>query len=177
MTDGRGQLARHILLVGFMGSGKSTVGRLLARSTGRTLIDTDAGIEHMTGRSIPDIFSVEGEAAFRAYEREYLLRLVGERPAVVSCGGGIVTTAPCRELLEQLGTVVFLEVGADEALARIGSSSTRPLLKGADEMRALLDERLPWYRAVADVCIDTSGKEPGQVADEVRAALVERGVL
>lgn len=177
MTVGDGKLARHILLIGFMGSGKSTVARLLARSTGRPLVDTDDGIEHMVGRSIPEIFSVEGEEAFRAYEREYLLRLVGERPSIVSCGGGIVTTAPCRELLSHLGCVVFLEVGADEALERIGSSSSRPLLKGVDEMRALLEARLPWYREVADVCVDTSGRKPGQIADEVRAALGERGIL
>lgn len=177
MMAGRGHGARHILLVGFMGSGKSTVARELSIACGWPVIDMDDGIERMVGRPITDIFADEGEAAFRSYEHEYLLGLADERPSIVSCGGGVVVTEPCRELLPRLGCVVFLEVGADEALARIGSSSSRPLLKGAAEMRVLLEERLPWYRAVADMTIDTSGKEPGRIASELKAALEERGVL
>ena len=176
MTADGGQLARHILLVGFMGSGKSTVGRELARMTGRPLVDTDDEIERMAGKAIPEIFAEDGEPAFRALERECLLGLADARPSIVSCGGGIVTTAPCRELLARLGTTVFLEVGADEAIGRIGASSSRPLLRGVDEMEALLEERLPAYREVADLSIDTSGREPGDIAAEIRAVLEERGI-
>ena len=176
MTEGENPQARHILLVGFMGSGKSTVGRELARTTGRPLVDTDDVIEQMAGKGIPEIFADEGEPGFRALERVCLLGLADAQPSIVSCGGGIVTTAACRELLARLGFTVFLEVGVDEALERIGASSSRPLLKGADEMRVLLDERLPWYREVADLCVDTSGREPASIAAEIVMAAGERGI-
>lgn len=177
MTTGGSQLANHILLVGFMGSGKSTVGCELARMTGRPLIDTDDVIERMAGKAIPEIFAGEGEEGFRERECECLLRIADEQPSIVSCGGGIVTTETCRELLGRLGFTVFLEVDAGEAVERIGASPERPLLKGVDEMRALLAQRLPWYREVADLRIDTSGREPAAIADEIIAALRERGVL
>ena len=167
----------HLLLVGFMGSGKSTAARKLARRYGKVSFDTDIGITRMLDKTVPQIFDEEGEAGFREHEYEYLRYLWDVEPAIVSCGGGIISTEKSRALLKRLGFVVFMQVDPDEAVGRISSPRSRPLLANGGDYHALYERRLPWYLEVADLTFDTSGMKPGQVAVELGEILRERGLV
>lgn len=120
----------HILLVGFMGSGKTSVSRRLSAITGLSLIDVDYRIEAIQHRKIPRIFAEEGEEGFRRIETETLAGLKYEGRSIISCGGGIVCNPANRPILESLGTVIFLDVPLEEAIGRISNPTTRPLLSG-----------------------------------------------
>ncbi|PYM81437.1 MAG: hypothetical protein DME09_16795, partial [Candidatus Rokuibacteriota bacterium] len=141
--------ADHIMLVGFMGAGKSTVGRLLARRLGRCFVETDDMIVAREGRSIPDIFGESGEARFRELEAEVLESLGLKRGDVIATGGGL----PCREgrmaRLRALGTVVWLKGDFGEMYERAGGAGLRPMLaeRSRAEVEALYREREPHYRA------------------------------
>lgn len=167
----------HVLLVGFMGSGKSTAARKLARRYGQVSFDTDIGITRMLDKTVPQIFDEEGEEGFRRHEYEYLRYLWDIKPAIVSCGGGIVSYEKSRELIKRLGFVVFMNVDPDEAVSRISSPKSRPLLVNGGDPRALYEKRLPWYREVADMEFDTTGMKSGQVAVELGGLLHERGLI
>lgn len=177
--DGSGRsIGSHVLLIGFMGAGKSTVARRLARRYGKASFDTDAGISRMVGKSIPEIFSDEGEQTFRRYECEYLQYLKDMEPGIVSCGGGIVTYEGSRRALRELGFVVYLDVSVDEVYRRISSTESRPNL--SDDRRRteeLYESRLPLYMECADLVVDTNGKSSSAVARELGNILVERGVI
>jgi shikimate kinase len=164
----------HIFLVGFMGSGKSTVGRMVADRMKMPFCDLDREIEKRRGRTVQEIFAQDGEPAFRQLEHEELGTLVDAPDTVVACGGGVVIDDRNRALLKQLGTVVYLRVSAEEALARVGSTEGRPLLAGPDPLRtagALLATRESLYEAAADIVLDTAGLLPARVADLVVEAL------
>lgn len=164
----------HVFLIGFMGAGKSTVGRRLAVRLGLPFIDLDARIEQDAGCSIVEIFDAEGEQRFRDREREALAAVAEEPASVVACGGGIVLADENRRLLNDTGRVVYLKVSAGEALARIGDTTGRPLLERGDAgamAATLLAARETLYRAVADVEVDTSGLDRDSVADAVFEAL------
>ena len=153
---------KHVVLTGFMASGKTAVGRRLAKRLDRSFIDTDRLIEEEAGRSIPEIFSASGEAAFRDLEHEVVCGLAErlKRPSIVSTGGGTFVAERNRAPLHALGVVVCLVVGIQTILDRIGrSSGSRPLAEGpdaAERLGALLDERMPAYRQ-ADVLVETDG--------------------
>jgi shikimate kinase len=166
---------RHVLLIGFMGSGKSTAGRLVACRLAREFVDLDELIVEREGRSIPEIFAAGGEEAFRTAESAALGELAGLVPTVIACGGGIVLDDANRSMLGALGLVVYLQVSAEEALARIGDTSGRPLLAGggASMAASLLRSREALYEATADVSVATAGLDPEAVADEIVRA-VER---
>lgn len=155
-----------------MGAGKTTVARLLAREWGVTVRDTDADIEAVAGKPISEIFVDDGEAHFRALERAAVARALQEHDGVLALGGGAVLDETTRGLLRD-HPVVFLNVGLSDAVKRVGMGTGRPLLLGnvRARVKALLDERLPIYRAVATVTVDTDGKAPSDVAAEVIAAL------
>ncbi|MDO9108838.1 MAG: shikimate kinase [Coriobacteriia bacterium] len=164
----------HVLLIGFMGCGKSTVGRLLALRLGRTFVDLDDRVCALAGTTVERIFAEHGEATFRRLEANALESLLREPPSVVACGGGVVVSEGNRTLLPQLGTVFYLRVDAAEALRRIGDTSSRPLLAGpgaASAARALLAERESVYAAVARVSIDTQGQSVQQVTEKIITAL------
>ncbi len=177
MSDASQHSPNHIFLIGFMGSGKSTIARKLARRYGRVSFDIDIGIARMKGKSIPKIFAQEGEQAFRQYELEYLEYLEDKPSSIISCGGGIITTKECRDKLRELGFVVFLEVDANEALSRISSTKSRPLLSNGSDPQALLEKRMPLYLEVADLRFDTSNKSANQVTKELGEELQKRGLL
>ncbi|GGN69126.1 hypothetical protein GCM10011610_07160 [Nocardia rhizosphaerihabitans] len=163
----------RVVLVGPPGSGKSTIGRKLARELGVELYDTDAGIEADTGRTIPEIFATDGEPEFRRIEEEVVRRAVLEHDGVVSLGGGSVLSAQTREVL-RAATVVYLEISVGEGLRRTGSSNARPLLNGADpgaKYRELMRIRRPLYREVATVRVRTDGRSPGRVVRMILAKL------
>ncbi|MFE0475732.1 shikimate kinase [Streptomyces sp. NPDC058947] len=166
-----------VVLVGPMGVGKSTVGRLLAERLGVSYRDTDDDIVAEQGRTIAEIFVDEGEAAFRAVEARAVARALAEHDGVLALGGGAVLDPRTRALLAGR-PVVFLDVDADEAVRRIGRDPGRPLLAGDPRRhwRALAAARRPLYREVARAVVDTSGRAPGGVVEAVLAALAPRGV-
>lgn len=167
-----------IFLIGFMGSGKTTVGRLLAARLGWTFADLDDRIARAAGMAIPEIFAREGEPAFRRRETEALRGAAAERRTVLATGGG----AACREenltLMLGAGRVVALGVSSGEAVRRAGRASGRPLLDGAADpdaaAAALLAAREPFY-ARADIRVDTDGRPPAQIVEQIAVALASPG--
>jgi shikimate kinase len=155
-----------------MGAGKTTVGALLARRWGVTARDTDHDVEAAAGRSISDIFVDDGEAAFRALERAAVAEALATHDGVLALGGGAVLDPGTRELLTG-HHVVFLRVGLADAVRRVGLGSARPLLLGnvRGRVKALLDERTPIYESVATLVVDTDGRTPEDVAEEIASAL------
>jgi shikimate kinase len=157
-----------IVLIGFMGAGKSAVGRELARRTGLPRHDTDELIRQRFGASIPDIFEQQGEAVFRDAETELLRKL--DNSAVVVTGGGIVLREENVRLLRAFGRTVWLDADEETLWRRASRRSTRPLLHGLnprERFSALLRERLPLYEAAADDCVDTAGRSVVEVADAI----------
>ncbi|GEP34062.1 shikimate kinase [Nocardioides szechwanensis] len=160
------------VLVGPMGSGKSTVGALLAEALGVTARDTDADVERLAGREVSDIFVESGEEHFRALEKQAVAEALATHDGVLSLGGGAVLDPDTRALLAD-HRVVFLRVGLSEAVKRVGLGTGRPLLLGnvRSRIKALLDERAPIYASVADVTVDTDQRTPEDIVDEIRKAL------
>jgi len=167
-------VGKPIALIGLMGSGKSAVAREIGERLGTSVADLDALIESEEGRPIARLFEREGEPWFRRREGVALDQALGAGARVIACGGGIVLSAAhCRVLRERCWTV-WLEVAPAEAAARLaGETEARPLLAGADpaaRLAELLDARAPRYAATADLRVDTSGRAPGAIADEIIAA-------
>jgi shikimate kinase len=161
-----------IVLIGPMGSGKSSVARELAGRTGWRWIDTDRLAAQQAGRSIPEIFATQGEECFRDLECAAVRTLAGLRPAIVATGGGVVLRAENIALLRSLGCVAWLTASEDVLFERISRTRKRPLLATADPratMRALLTVRDPLYAACSHVKIDTSLLSHAEVADAVLA--------
>ncbi|MBJ7338555.1 shikimate kinase [Mycolicibacterium sp.] len=156
------------VLVGMPGSGKSTIGRRLAKALDVPLLDTDAKIVETTGRTIADIF-VEGEPEFRRIEADVVRAALAEHDGIVSLGGGAITTPEVRKALAG-HTVIYLEISAAEGIRRTSGGTTRPLLAGADpgeRFRELMTERVPMYREVATMRINTNRRNPGAVVRHI----------
>jgi shikimate kinase len=168
--------ARPVLvLVGPPGSGKTTVGRVLARRLGVTFTDVDALIVERIGKSIAEMFTEDGEDAFRALEREVVADALAASDGVLALGGGSVLAATTRERLRG-HRVVLLWVGLADGLRRTGMSTARPLLAGVNPratFKALLDARAPLYREVATVEVDTSRRSANQVARAVLSQVAQ----
>ena len=158
-------MAPKAVLIGLPGSGKSTIGRRLAKSLGVALLDTDAAIEQTTGRTIADIFSNDGEQEFRRIEEEVIRDALGSHDGVLSLGGGAITSPGVREALSG-HTVIYLEISAAEGVRRTGGTTVRPLLAGGDraeKFRALMSQRVPLYRRAATIRVNTNRRNPGAV--------------
>ena len=159
----------RVVLVGPMGAGKSTVGELLAESWGTTFRDTDRDVEDAQGRPISEIFVESGEQFFRDLERQAVKEALETHDGVLALGGGAVMDQETRDALEGR-LVVFLHVGLSDAVKRVGLGTARPLLLGnvRARVKALLDQRLPVYRGVATITVETDGVPAEEVARQVR---------
>jgi shikimate kinase len=165
--------AKLVCLIGFMGSGKSTTARLLARQVGWQYVDLDKNIIETTGLSIPAIFARAGESGFRKIEHEQLARLIGEavenrRPRILSLGGGTTAQPQNVALLRQHGAIlIWLHCQVEELLRRCARITNRPLFRDEASFRKLYEERLPAY-AIADYRVE-SHIEPLRVVEQILA--------
>ena len=159
----------RLVLMGAPGSGKSTIGRTLARKLDSELIDTDAMIEERTGRKISDIFVESGEAEFRRIEREVVLESLQAKDAIVALGGGSVLDEDVQRAMGDLSTVVYLEVSISNAAPRIGLNKERPLLLAAPRAQwlSLMEARRPIYERLAKFTFSTDNRKPNEVAAEI----------
>jgi 3-dehydroquinate synthase len=149
---------KNIFLVGLMGSGKTTVGRALAKRMGMPFVDADHEIESRTGTTISMIFEIEGEAGFRRREAEVIRDLTARQGVVLATGGGAILDPQNREYLKTRGTVVYLRASVNSILHRTSMDKSRPLLQTADPRKTieeLAKQREPLYREVAHITIDT----------------------
>ncbi|NKB25596.1 MAG: shikimate kinase [Kiritimatiellae bacterium] len=159
----------NIILFGFMGTGKSTVGALVARQTARVHLDTDTLIEKQVGSSIADIFSAEGELFFRDVERKVIQNVSQKKNLVITVGGGAVLYPENINRLETNGVLICLRASVEIIFKRIGTGSSRPLLEGVNTCKAIekiLEKRMPLYDALPHQ-VDTSELSPASVAEQV----------
>ncbi len=166
-------MAPKAVLVGLPGSGKSTIGRRLAKALGVGLLDTDVAIEQQTGRGIAEIFATDGEQEFRRIEEQVVRAALADHDGIVSLGGGAITSPGVCDALAG-HTVIYLEIGAREGVRRTGGSAVRPLLAGpdrAEKYRALMANRVPLYRRVATIRVDTNRRNPGAVVRNIVSRL------
>ena len=163
------------VIVGPPGAGKTTIGELVASALGRPFADTDALIEDVAGKPIPEIFFDDGEPHFRKLEAEAVANALETFDGVLALGAGAILSDQTRALLAG-HPVVYLSVDFADAMKRVGLGAGRPLLamNPRATMRHLLDQRRPLYEAVATITVDTSGREPNEIAAEVAAALGAR---
>jgi shikimate kinase len=165
---------RNVVLIGFMGTGKSSVGRELARRWGFRFLDTDSIIRNQYGKSISEIFSVFGEHFFRDQEFATLTNLLHSHRSVIATGGGIVIQPRNVDLLRKLGTTIWLKADQTTILERVSRNKNRPLLQTADPeatIARLLAERGPLYESAADLIVDSSGLSHHEVAEKVITGL------
>ena len=169
--------AGSVYLVGMMGAGKSTVGRLLARRLKLRFLDCDDEIERRCGVKIPLIFEIEGETGFRARESEVIAELTALPGIVLATGGGAVLSAENRRRLASHGTVIYLRARPEDLYNRVRHDRNRPLLASADPLRRLRElhaERDPRYASIADLVVDTGRQTVQALARELVARLGER---
>lgn len=166
----------NVFLVGLMGAGKTSVGRLLARRLGKAFCDCDQEIERATGVKIPVIFEIEGEAGFRAREAKLLAGLANRRNIVLATGGGAVLSGENRALLAANGVVVYLRAAARDLWSRTRHDKNRPLLKTAEplaKLEQLFAERDPLYRSIADIIVESGSQSVASLAHRVEQQLHE----
>lgn len=162
-------MKRNIVLIGFMGCGKSTLARILSQKLGWPSFSTDAVVEAKAGKKIPEIFQDEGEGHFRHMEHEAVLEVARKQGVIVDCGGGVVLNPKNIEALKKTGTLVFLSCDADVIYKRVKTQPKRPLLDVPDplaKIKDLLKERQPYYQQ-ADMTMDTSDGDLSRVAQEI----------
>lgn len=165
---------KPIILTGFMGSGKSTVGRLLAKKTNRRFVDSDAVIAERAGMPIPRIFQTEGEEGFRQRETAALKELLTEPSMVLATGGGAVLRPENRELFLHTGIVVFLKASPDVIYRRVSDSHDRPLADGQtfEHLSRLYEKRMSCYEQ-CHICYQTGNHSPLQCANDLQKMILE----
>jgi len=166
--------AGNIFLVGLMGAGKTTVGKLLAKHLDKTFYDSDHEIERRTGVNIPLIFDIEGEAGFRSREQAMIEELTRKQDIVLATGGGAVLSPQNRAALSEHGTVVYLRATAEDLWLRTRHDRGRPLLQTADpqaRLALLFEQRDPLYREIADITVDTSRQSVASLVHQLEQKL------
>ena len=172
------KLHKTIYFIGFMGAGKTTVCRKLAKVCGCECVDVDFYIERFRGKKISEIFDEVGESGFREYETEALLNISkSNTPRLVSCGGGIIVTDENIKIMNSSGIVIHLYSDAENGARRISNKKTRPLFKDVKKAQKLFFQRLPKYEEAADYTIDTTRKTSGRVYHEVIDMMSEEGLI
>lgn len=169
-----GGFTQNIILIGPMGVGKTTIGRLLAKTLKLEFRDSDREIERRTGVDIPLIFELEGEAGFRRREKAMICELSASSGLVLATGGGAVMDPENRRVLADSGTVIYLRADVPHLVERTSRDTRRPLLQTADpekRIRELLEMRDPMYREIADMVVDTGGKMVKSVVAEIMGKL------
>ena len=164
------------VLIGPPGSGKSSIGRALAKLLGQDFVDTDALIEEQEGKSISEIFQQSGEEKFREIESAVVAHQLAHAEGIIALGGGAVLSPATQAALKNsTADVIFLNVSANNAVPRVSANSSRPLLSEnpSDQWSALLKKRLPIYIDLADITIDTDNKKAQEVASEIAVLLKE----
>jgi len=175
-TAARERIPGNIILVGMMGAGKTSVGKLLARRLGKAFYDCDHEIERATGVKVAVIFEIEGELGFRAREAKTLAELAHRADIVLATGGGAVLSADNRKLLAGNGVVVYLRAAPADLWGRTRHDKNRPLLQTADpltRLEQLYAERDPLYREVADIVVDTGSQSLGRLAHRLEHQLLQ----
>jgi len=160
----------HLWLIGMMGTGKTTVGGLVAEQLRRPFVDLDTEIMVTTGRTIPEIFE-EGESVFRVAEATALAAASLRDPSVIATGGGAVLVRENLEIMRTTGVTILLTASIDTIMDRIALGSERPLAQSRDAISAIADRRGAVYREAADHTVVTDGKDPHAVAEEVLACI------
>lgn len=148
----------NIIFIGIMGSGKTTLGKKIAKILKYDFIDTDQEIERITGMTVPEIFKKEGELRFRSEETLALKRIEKGPPTVISTGGGIILKSENREIIKKLGIVIYLDADIDVIIERVSRNKNRPLLRVEDikeKVKQLSLERKDLYLEIADIVINT----------------------
>lgn len=163
-------MRENLYLIGFMGSGKSTVARELQTAHGMKLVEMDEQIAEDAGMSIPDIFATRGEAAFREMETELLREIGRGANTVISCGGGVAMRPENVELMKKSGKIVLLTAKPETVLARVKNDESRPLLKGrktTEGISELMEQRRPAYEAASDFSVPVDGRSAAEIAEEI----------
>lgn len=179
MQTNKSEVTKNIILIGYMGSGKTSVSAALKKATGLTFLDTDEEIARRAGKAVSAIFAEDGEAAFRAMETDLLKELIETGwTGILSTGGGMPVREENRPLLQELGTVVYLQTGAETICDRLIGDTTRPLLAGLPNYEAklakieeMLKIREPYYTETAHICVRTDGLLPENIAKKILEAL------
>jgi shikimate kinase len=169
-------MPQNIFLVGLMGAGKTSVGKMLSKRLSKAFYDSDQEIERVTGVKIPVIFEIEGERGFRARESKMLSELVCRDNIVLATGGGAVLSEQNRRLLASHGTVIYLRATANDLWRRTRHDKNRPLLQTGDpleRLQELLAQRDPLYCEVADIVIDTGSQSLSNLASRIEQQLVQ----
>lgn len=164
----------NIILVGLMGSGKTSVGKVLARLLDKAFVDSDHEIERVTGVRIPVIFEIEGEVGFRAREHKMITELVAQENILLATGGGVILMKENRDLLHANGMVIYLRAPVKSLLKRTQHDRNRPLLRVPDpaaKLTALYEQRDPLYREVAHLIVDTGNQSVRTLAGQIEAKL------
>lgn len=166
----------NVILIGFMGCGKTTVGLKLSYRLRQPVIDTDKEIERNEQRAVSELFAVEGEEYFREKETECLKKLIETTGSmIISAGGGLPVREENRKLLHRLGRVVYLRARPETIYDRLKNDTTRPLLRGdnpREKIRRLMEQRADCYEQAADIIVDVDNKEFERIVDEIEEALL-----
>lgn len=168
----------NLFLIGFMGTGKSTIAAELSQILERPVLEMDAQIELQEGMSIPDIFSSHGEPYFRELETNMLIGMQNTSPQIVSCGGGVAMRKNNVNEMKKSGMIILLTASPETILERVASDDNRPLLQGhknATDIAALMESRRTAYEEAADIMIQTDGKPAQTIAGEILALLSKEG--
>lgn len=166
---------RNIYLIGFMGTGKTTVSRRLSERLGYEEIDTDEWIVRRQEQSIPEIFETQGEQAFRDMETELLRELGKESRKIISCGGGMALREENVMLMQESGVVALLTAEPETILSRVKDNNNRPVLNGnmnVEYIRELLAKRIPYYQKAGEVVVATDSYSPEEIAEEIEKKLI-----
>ena len=160
----------NIFLVGLMGSGKTTIGKIIAKKLNYKFIDSDALIEEKTGVKVPLIFEYEGEAGFRKRETKILSEIIKMNSIVLATGGGIILSKTNRQMLSKSSIVIYLNATIKELVKRLANDKGRPLIQNVDKetkLRELIDRRGTLYESIADHIIQTKDKRASEIASEI----------